>query len=211
MAKNLYKFPCSCGSEQPIEVSQAGSEIKCTQCGAVRVAPTMLKIKQLEKVVEDQTQRREETGVLRRGFFGFGLIVLVPSVIALIFFVNMYPHPREVSNKPVYFAYGNVMLYQNSTPIPQYEHVILWTSDEHIDMMSPFDLHRYFEVLKLGANFSYNFQMNYQELKYVYYTRIAVAALLVVLSLASIITSFFMPKRNVTIDGWLGSDWTRKK
>ncbi|MDR1486000.1 MAG: hypothetical protein LBT09_14425 [Planctomycetaceae bacterium] len=211
MTNNFYKFPCSCGSVQSIEASQAGSEIKCPDCGTVRIVPSMLKIKQLEKVIDSRNQRREETGALRRGFFWFGLILLFPAIIALIYRVNQYPMPRDVSKKPVYFAYGESMLYQNSTPIPQYEHVILWTEDEHIDMMLPFDLYRYFEVLKLGANFSYNFQMNYQELKYVYYTHIAISALLVVLFVSCITASFFMPKRGVVIDGWTGSDWERKK
>jgi hypothetical protein len=209
MANNFYKFPCSCGSEQLIEVSQAGSELKCSQCGVVRVVPTMLKIKQLEKV-EEPPKQHEETGVLRRGFLGFGLILLSVSIIFLTCFPIRYPQPQNVTTKQVYFAYGETMLYQNSTPIPQYEHVILQMEDRYIDEMLPFDLYRYFEILKLGTNFSYNFQENYQELKYAYYTRVAIAALVIMLSVASIILSFFMPKRNVIIDGWSGSDWARR-
>ncbi|MDR2641775.1 MAG: hypothetical protein LBC74_03160 [Planctomycetaceae bacterium] len=211
MTKNLYKFPCSCGSEQLIEISQAGAEINCPDCGTVRVVPTLLKIKQLEKVIDNPNKRREETGVLRRGFFWFGLILLLPSIVALILFTISYPQPRDVSTKKVYFSYGETILYQNSTPIPQHEHVILWATDAEIDMMLPFDLYRYFDVLKSGANFSYNFQMNYQELKYIYYTRIAISVILVLLSAASIITSFFLPKRNIVIDGWTGNEWERKK
>ncbi|MDR2170931.1 MAG: hypothetical protein LBP59_12380 [Planctomycetaceae bacterium] len=212
MASNFYKFPCQCGASQSVEVSQAGSEVKCPVCGEVRVVPTMLKIKQLEKIASDTEQRKEETGVMRRAFFWFGLILFLPSFAAFIYFTFYgYPHPREVSTKVVYFAYGETMLYQNSTPIPQYEHVVLWTTDDDIDKMLPFDLFRYFEVLKLGSNFSYNFQMNYQELKYVYYTRVVIFSLLVVLSVVSFVVSFFMPKRGVIIDGWVGSEWERKR
>ncbi|MDR1478549.1 MAG: hypothetical protein LBJ00_06370 [Planctomycetaceae bacterium] len=211
MASKFYKFPCSCGSSQPIEVSQAGSEIKCLECGAVRVVPTMLKIKQLDEVVEVAKKRKEETGVFRRGFFWFGLILLFPSVIALIYFAGRYPHPREVSQKVVYLSYGEKMLVQDSTPIPQYEHAVLWTTDKDVDRMFPFDLFRYFEVLQLGSNFSYNFQMNYQELKYKYYTRVVIFSLLVLASVVCIVVSFFMPKRSVIVDGWSGSEWERKR
>ncbi|MDR1291488.1 MAG: hypothetical protein LBK06_09835 [Planctomycetaceae bacterium] len=211
MARQFYKFPCSCGSSQPIEVLQAGSEVKCPECGAVRVAPTMLKIKQLEMAREFADKRREETGVLRHGFFWFGLILLLPSIVALIYFASHYPQPDNVLNKKDRFAYGETMLYQNSTPIPQYEHVILSITDENIDQMLPFDLFRYYEFFKLGANFSYNFQMNYQELKYAYYTRVAIFSLLIVLSIVSMVISSFMPKRGVVVDGWTGSEWERKK
>ncbi|MDR1053700.1 MAG: hypothetical protein LBL39_05945 [Planctomycetaceae bacterium] len=211
MTRQFYNFPCSCGSSQPIEVLQAGSEVKCPVCGEVRVAPTMLKIKQLEIITDVADKRREETGVLRHGFFWFGLILLLPSIIALIYFAAMYPQPDKVLDKKVDFAYGETKLYQNSTPIPQYEHFILSITDDHIDQMLPFDLFRYYEIFKLGSNFSYNFQMNYQELKYVYYTRVSIFSLLVVLSIASIVVSLFMPKRGVVVDGWTGSDWARKK
>jgi DNA-directed RNA polymerase subunit RPC12/RpoP len=212
MSKTFYKYPCSCGSWQPVEVSQAGSEIKCPDCGVVRIVPTMLKMKQFEKLVDKLDRNREETGTLRIGFFWFGLIILIPSLIALVYYTFcMYPQPRDVSKKKVYFSYGETKLYQDSTPIPQYEHVILWTTDENIDNMLPFDLFRYFEVLKLGTNFGYNFQMNYQDLKYAYYTRIAVFSLLVVISAASLIISSFMPKRGIIVDGWTGNEWKRKK
>jgi ribosomal protein S27E len=212
MSKTYYKFPCSCGSYQAIEVSQAGSEIKCSDCGAVRVTPTMLKIKQLEEITDNSNQHKEETGTIRRGFFWFGLILFIPSFIALNFYTFFgYPHPRDVSKKVVFLTYGDTTLYQDSTPIPQHEHITLWTTDEHIDEMLPFDLFRYFEILKMGSNFSYNFQINYQELKYVYYTRVVFFSFLVILSAASFIASFFMPKKGVIIDGWSGSEWGRKK
>jgi ribosomal protein S27E len=212
MSKIYYKFPCSCGASQPIEVSQAGSEISCPECGKVRVTPTMLKIKQLERIVDSSNQRKEETGTLRRGFFWFGLILFIPSIVTLILYTFLgYPLPRDVSKKVVFLSYGDTMLYQDSTPIPQHEHVVLWTTDEQIDSMSPFDLFRYFEILTRGSNFSYNFQINYQELKYVYYTRVAFFSLLVILSAASFTASFFMPKREIIIDGWSGSEWVRKK
>jgi hypothetical protein len=211
MARQFYKFPCSCGSSQPIEVLQAGSEVKCPDCGAVRVAPTMLKIKQLEMVTNVADKRREETGVIRHGFFWFGLILLFPSIVALIYFAAHYPQPDKVLKKVVELYYGETKLYQNSTPIPQYERAILSITDEDIDQMLPFELFRYYEIFKLGSNFSYNFQMNYQELKYAYYTRVAIFSLLIVLSIASIVVSYFMPKRGVVVDGWTGSEWERKK
>ncbi|MDR1924992.1 MAG: hypothetical protein LBQ66_11530 [Planctomycetaceae bacterium] len=211
MSKSFYLFPCSCGSSQPIEVSQAGSEIKCPKCGNTRNAPTMIKIKQLEQV-EQTEQRREETGILRSCFLGSGVFLFVLFLVLSFYFAFFtYPQPADVLKKNEFFDYGDTRIYQNSTPLPLSERTVLLTKDELIDYMLPFDLFRFNEILKSGPNFSFNFQVNFQELKYAYYTRVAIVVILCLLGVVCIVISFFLPKRGVIVEGWSGSEWNSRR
>lgn len=200
-----YLFPCSCGRSQAIEVSQAGQMIACP-CGLERQAPTMLKIKDLQPAPEEKTAR-QETGVLRQAFFYIGLILLIPSLIFLIWSLRSYPQPRDVSNKQVMYTYGQTTVYQNSNPIPDFEHRVLWMQDEHFNMMAPMEVFYYFLWLKQGPEFSYNFLETYQSLKDAYYIRVTASSIFVALALLSLAASAFMPKQNVIVTGWSGTDW----
>jgi len=201
-----YLFPCHCGQIQEIEASQAGQFITCS-CGQTRQIPTLSKIKELEPAPEKASEPVQETGHLRRALLYLGLIGLVPSLLFLFWAVFSYPKPRDVSLKQVYFVYGQTKVYQDSTRLPDYEHQVLWIRNEDFDRMSPIELLFYFQMLEKGPNFSYNFQDNYQALKDAYTIRGAAASLCVFLSLLSIVASFFMPKKNVVVTGWSGTNW----
>lgn len=228
-----YLFPCSCGKVQEIETSQAGQTIHCDSCGTERKVPSMMKIKDLEPAPTKE-QAKIETGNLRRAFFYLGVLLLVPSAIflALILYYLLYPfypdlthpmierpiyhnviaklnypHPRDVTGKKVFLTFGEKKLYQDSTPLPETERQILWLQKEHFDAMSPIELFYHFQTLGSGPNFSYNFQENYQALKDAYWIRVTTGIVVFVLGLFFLIASFFMPKRNVEVIGWSGTDW----
>jgi hypothetical protein len=150
----------------------------------------------------------EEIGILRKMFLIVGVALLIP---VLVFAVHLYkgaPQPRDVSLKQVYFTHGTIkrMLFQDSTPIAESEHQILWMTDEHIDKMMPMDLYFYFRTLE-KPTFSYNYIDNYEAIKDTYRIKVAADIILLVLALLSITVSFFMPKRNTVVTGWSGSDW----
>lgn len=228
-----YLFPCSCGQVQEIETSQAGQMIKCFSCGTERKVPSLLKIKEL-KPAQTNEQAKIETGNLRRAFFYLGILLSIPSAIFLLlvsyfllvpFYPDLtnpvinkriyqdvisklnYPHPRDVTGKKVFLSFGDKKLHQDSTPLPETERQILWLQKEHFDMMSPIELFYHFQTLGSGPNFSYNFQENYQSLKDAYYIRVTTGIVVFVLGLLFFIASFFMPKRNVEVIGWSGTDW----
>ena len=153
--------------------------------------------------------KKEETGNMRRAFFWIGIVVLVPSLLFLFWVVFLSkPLPRDVSKKRVYYTFGQTELFQDSTPIPEREHMILWIRNEDIDRMSPMELFFYFRNFEEGPNFSYNFQENYQSLKDAWHIRVVTGCVLVFLGLLSLISSFFMPKRDVVVTGWSGTEWT---
>ncbi|MDR0703942.1 MAG: hypothetical protein LBF88_03050 [Planctomycetaceae bacterium] len=208
-----YLLPCSCGRSCEIETVQAGQMITCT-CGQTQQVPSLLKIRNLPVAEEKKTDHSErskpkpETGKMRQVFFLLGVIFFLPAVIFFIWALFSYPLPRDVSRKQEWFSYGSTkLLYQNSTPIPDFEHTILLIRNEDFDQMNPMELYFYFKILERGPNFSYNFQENYQALRDAYHIRVAAGAVVLFLVLMSFTASFFMPKRDVIVTGWSGSEW----
>ncbi|MDR1142183.1 MAG: hypothetical protein LBL62_10855 [Planctomycetaceae bacterium] len=207
-----YLLSCSCGRLHEIETSQAGQQVTCS-CGQTQQVPSLLKIKKLPVAEEKKTDRSElskpknETGKMRQVFFLLGIVFFLPVAIFFLWTLFSYPLPRDVSRKQEWFSFGQTELYQNSTPIPDFEHYILWIRNEDFDRMSPMELYFHFKNLERGPNFSYNFQENYQALQDAYHIRVATATVLLCLVLASFAASFFMPKRDVIVTGWSGSEW----
>lgn len=150
----------------------------------------------------------DEIGILRKMFLILGFALLISS---LVFAVNLYktvPQPRDVSLKQVFFSHGTIkrLLFQDSTPIDESEHQILWMTNENIDQMMPMDLYFYYRTLE-KPTFSYNYIDNYQALKDTHNIKVTATIVLFVISLLSIVVSFFMPRRNAVVTGWSGSDW----
>ncbi|MDR1962331.1 MAG: hypothetical protein LBQ50_00960 [Planctomycetaceae bacterium] len=205
-----YLLPCSCGCSHEIEISQAGQQLTCS-CGQTQQVPSLLKIRSLpvaeEKKADAARQPKNETGKMRQVFFLLGTILFLPALLFFLWALLSYPLPRDVSRKQEFFRFGQTELYQNSTPIPDFEHNILWLRNEDFDRMSPIELYFHFKILERGPNFSYNFQENYQALRDAYSIRVTAGAVLVFLVLASFVASFFMPKRDVIVTGWSGSEW----
>ena len=202
-----YQLPCQCGQTVAIEPSQAGQIVSCV-CGEKLTVPPMLQVKALSIAPEQSKSPREETGILRKTFFILGIVLLCPSLLFALYLYAWTPHPRFVSLKQTYFSFGTYkrLLYRDSTPIAESEHTILWMTDEHIDQMMPMELYFYFQTLE-KPTFSYNFQDNYEAIKDTYRIWVTANIILIILSVLSIVTSFFMPKRNVVVTGWSGSDW----
>lgn len=200
-----FLLPCSCGLDIKIEATQAGQQVVCS-CGKAQTAPSMIKIRNLP-VVEEERQVKEEPAYLRRTFFLLGIVTLIPTLLFLLWALSRYPKPADVSFMQNRFVFGQLTVTQDSTPIAGYEHDILRIQSEHIDWLMPMELFFYFQSLKDGPTFGYNFQEKFQSLKDAYWIRVTTAAVLVVLSLLSLGASFLMPKQNVIVTGWSGSEW----
>jgi hypothetical protein len=149
-----------------------------------------------------------EDSTLRRLFFVLGVALLFPALSLASYLYEWKPEPRHVSAKRTFFSYGTNKkpLYQDSTPIAEAEHRILWMTDEGIDHMSPMDLYFYFRTLE-QPTFSYNFQDNYEAVKDTYRIWVIGNLILCILSFLSIVVSFFMPRQTVIVSGWSGSEW----
>jgi hypothetical protein len=72
--------------------------------------------------------------------------------------------------------------------------------------MQPMELSMYYKTLK-DPMFGMNFQENWQDLKDRYFIRLTASGVALFLGLLSLISSFFMPKRNVIVAGWSGTEW----
>jgi hypothetical protein len=206
-----YLLPCTCGQSCEIETSQAGQIITCS-CGQTQQIPSLLKIKNLPVAKETDDSKvsklKKETGKMRRVFFLLGVIFFLPATIFFIWALFSYPLPHDVFRKQEWFRYGQKVLYQNSTPIPDFEYDILRTQNEDFDQMRPMELYFHFKILEReGPNFSYNFQENYQALRDAYHIRVAAGVVVLFLVLLSFTASFFMPKRDTIVTGWSGSEW----
>ncbi|MDR0328294.1 MAG: hypothetical protein LBI05_08375 [Planctomycetaceae bacterium] len=149
-----------------------------------------------------------EDSIVRRTFFIIGVALLFPALTLASYLYECKPEPRHVSLKRVFFSYGSAQkpLYQDSFPISEVEHRILWMTDDGIDQMSPINLYFYFRTLE-SLPFSYHFQENYEAVKDTYRIWVVGNAILFILSLSSIVASFFMPRHTVVVTGWSGSEW----
>ena len=204
-----YQLPCKCGQSVEIEPGQAGQTVVCI-CGENLLVPSMLQVKALPVAPEKSPPPREEAGILRRTFLILGIALFIPSIALAYQLYTHPPQPRQVSEKRVFFSHGTIQrpLYQDSTPISDAEHTILWMADnlEVIDHMFPMELYFYFRTLETPT-FSYNYQDNYEAIKDTYRIWVTATIILLVLSILSIVASFFMPKRQTIVTGWSGSEW----
>ena len=152
--------------------------------------------------------RPNDTNILSRTFFTLGIVLLFPAFLLAIYLYLWIPEPRHAMYKRTLFSFGSNqrMLPQDSTPIPMEERDILWMRDEYIDQMMPMQLHTYFQTLR-EPTFSYNFRENYEAVLATYRIWVTVNVIVFILAFASIVVSFFMPKQNVIVTGWSGSEW----
>lgn len=152
--------------------------------------------------------RQNDTNILSRSFFIIGVALLLPSFILAVYLNLWTPDPRHTTFKRTRFSYGSSqkMLPQNSTPIPYEEWMVLLMKDEYIDQMTPIELHSYFQSLE-SPTFGHNFRDNYEAVWATYRIWITVNVVLFILAFLSIVASFFMPKQNVVVMGWSGSEW----
>jgi hypothetical protein len=149
-----------------------------------------------------------EDTAIRRSFFVLGAALLFPAFLLASYLHECKPVPWHVLTKRTLFSYGSNKkpLYQDSTPISEAERRILWMTDERIDQMAPMDLYFYFRTLE-QPTFSYDFQDNYQAIKDTYRIWVIGNIILGILSILSIVVSFFMPRQTIVVSGWSGSEW----
>ena len=152
--------------------------------------------------------RSDDTNILSQSFFILGIFLLFPTSLFSAYLYAWTPDPLHALFKPKLFSFGSNqrMLPQDSTPIPWEERTILWMTNERIDQMMPMEFHQFFLTLE-EPTFSINFRENYEAVWQTYYIWICANVILYLLALASIGASFFMPKQNVVVTGWSGSEW----
>ena len=152
--------------------------------------------------------RSDDTNILSRASVILGIVLLCVAVPLAFHLWVWTPDPTHALIKRTQFSFGSnqKMLYQDSTQIPWEEHYILWMTDEVIDQMTPMQLHSYFLTLE-EPMFSHNFRENYDAVWKTYRIWVTVNIILFILAFSSIVVSFFMPKRNVVVTGWSGSEW----
>jgi hypothetical protein len=152
--------------------------------------------------------RPNDTNILGRTFFVLGATLLFPACLLTVYLYLWTPDPLHALFKRTQFSFGSnqKMLPQDSTPISWDERQILWMKDEYVDHMMPMELHLYFQTLK-EPTFSANFRENYEAVWTTYRIWVIVNVVVFILAFASIVVSFFMPKQNVIVTGWSGSEW----
>jgi len=149
-----------------------------------------------------------EDTTLRRTFFVLGISLLFPLFFLASYLYEWQPHPQHATLKRKFFSYGSYqrLLPRDSTPIPREEIRILWMTNEEIDRMMPMELYHYFQTLE-EPTFSYNFIDNYEAVKDTYRIWVTANIFLLILASGSIVASFFMPRQEVVVTGWSGSEW----
>jgi len=75
MPRPRYLLPCPCGRKNPVDIAQSGQSIQC-ECGRRLDVPTMLKIRSLERVVEQEEPRRPQAWGVRQGLVLLGVLVM---------------------------------------------------------------------------------------------------------------------------------------
>jgi len=135
-------------------------------------------------------------------------VLLFLSILLAISLYLLPPDPRQAMSKRVFFSHGTIQrpLFQDSTPIPMEERAILRMTDDIIDQMMPMDLHFYFQTLE-EPTFSFNFRENYEAVWATYRIWLTVNIILFILAFSGIVVSFFMPRQNVVVTGWSGTEW----
>ena len=149
-----------------------------------------------------------EDTAMRRTFFVIGVVLLYPTLFLASYLYEWQPKPLHATLGRVEYTFSDYKrpIIQNSTPISPSEHIILRMRDEDIDRMMPMDLYLYFLTLE-EPTFSFNFQDNYEAVKDTYRIWVTGTVIVFVLSILSIVASFFMPRHTVVVTGWSGSDW----
>lgn len=93
MANTKYLLPCSCGQEIPVELAQAGQEVRCV-CGTVLEVPTLQGLRALKRAPVEMPAGPRSTWGLRQQLLLVGAMITVASlVVAGYFHVN---RPRMI-------------------------------------------------------------------------------------------------------------------
>jgi hypothetical protein len=205
-----YLLSCSCGLSVNVEPRQAGQTVVCA-CGKTLQVPSLSKLKALPVAAENEAPVKavkKNTGLLRKAFFIIGFVLLVPGIWFFTATLLSPPKPQDVFNKRVYFSFGSNQkpMLQNSTPLDNEDVRVLSMSDEIIDRMMPIDLYLYFQSLR-KPTLSYNFLDNYEAVKDTHKIWLIFGGVWLAVGIVCIILAFSMPKQNIEVTGWSGSDW----
>ncbi len=217
----LFRLSCACGHHLPVDVSQAGQQIVCPQCGGNVQVPTLLHLRRLAPFETDKhaqvAARSASSGTLRFAFFLLGGIMLVVSgVLLLCCFVPVsvpllsslsYPASSQVLEKRIWLSYGGRELPQDSSPLSSSERQVLRITDYELEHLRPIQLYDYFRMMAENPNFSNNFYENYRALLDAYYIRVTTFSMMLIVSLGFVVAGFFLPKHNQEILGWSGGEW----
>jgi hypothetical protein len=102
-----YLLPCACGRPITIDVSQAGQQVACDDCGQSQEVPTMRAIRALAPAKEENAvarqRERPDWSQLQGLLFGSGALVIFVSCCLAAYFGYLVsqidtrepPHPTE--------------------------------------------------------------------------------------------------------------------
>ena len=203
-----YKLPCSCGKGIPIEPQRAGQEVRCSSCGKIQKAPTMMQIKNLEVLGETSPRSGASMMSPRLIVAILGFLLFLPSLVFLLHTLVNSPKPQDVTKKVAFKTYGNILQYQDGSPLDMEDRSVLLILPEHIDhLFSPIDAYHYLDTLGETPMFGYNFQENYQALKDAHLIRLTASSILLGLAVLLLLISPLLPGKPEMIDGPEGISW----
>lgn len=231
-----YQLPCECGNAIPVETSQAGQEVVCPFCRATRIVPTLMRIKKLPVLGQAESGGAPSSGSTagppsadsedtpktdllpgeyavnpRRIVFYAGIAAtLITLPLFLYVLLGTRPKSTQVLEKEVFKQFAGRFAYQNSTPLPRNEEMILAVSHEYIDWMLPTEAYFYLDTIGDNPNFSYEFQENFQTVKERYAIRTVFFAIALGLALLLLCASPFVPSRTRQIGLRSGAAWKHK-
>jgi hypothetical protein len=107
--KIKYLLPCPCGQRLAIEPRQAGEIISCA-CGQSLEAPTLLRLKKLEALIETEVSP-PSVWDLGHGLMFFGIVILICCgglAFGLLFLIGPPPSPLRGSPEDIYAMVENM-------------------------------------------------------------------------------------------------------
>jgi hypothetical protein len=93
MAK--YLLPCSCGRNITVETSHAGRQVSC-ECGISLEVPTMLALKDLQRVEETDARSDRQWGI-PQALILIGLAILLVAIPGVVLLAMNQPLSRMLS------------------------------------------------------------------------------------------------------------------
>jgi hypothetical protein len=96
MANIKYLLPCSCGQEIPVELAQAGQEVRCA-CGIVLEVPTLQGLRALKRAPVEVAARPRSTWGLRQQLLLVGAMITVASLVVAGYFYRNRPQMIDLN------------------------------------------------------------------------------------------------------------------
>lgn len=208
-----YKLNCDCGKFVIVTEQQAGQVVFCS-CGTELSVPSMMQIRQLEKVEKQdipdsfkekkvKTFRFTENRIVTL----LGWILFIPSCIFLIYLLFNQPVPADTAWMQRRYTAGGRDVWRDSYPLSprdvdlliginqQGKYVAM--SPEFFEYTDPYHLWYYYNHLKLGPELSENFYEKFERLQLLHQIKLGVAGIGVFVSCVLLILGYFLKKSSI--------------